>query len=87
MGGLQPWHWAVIIIAAVVLFGAKRLPDAARSIGRSVRILKAETRGLHDDDVQAKSEAQQTSRQPLDGQVVNPPAAEGRPSDQPRDSI
>ncbi len=87
MGGLQPWHWAVIIIALVVLFGAKRLPDAARSIGRSMRILKAETRGLHEDDVQAKAEAQQTSRQPLDGQVVNPPAAERRPTDQTRDSI
>ncbi len=42
MGELSPWHWAVVIGIAVLLFGAKRLPDAARSLGRSARILKAE---------------------------------------------
>ncbi len=57
-GGLQAWHIIVLAVLLVVLFGAKRLPDAARSLGRSMRILKAETRGLHDDDVAAKAEAQ-----------------------------
>lgn len=42
MGELSPWHWAVVIAVAVLLFGAKRLPDAARSLGRSARILRAE---------------------------------------------
>jgi sec-independent protein translocase protein TatA len=36
----------IIILLVVLLFGAKRLPDAARSIGRSLRIFKAETKGL-----------------------------------------
>jgi sec-independent protein translocase protein TatA len=45
MGELSPWHWAVVIVVAALLFGAKRLPDAARSLGRSARILKAELRG------------------------------------------
>jgi sec-independent protein translocase protein TatA len=42
--------WEILIIAALVLllFGAKRLPDAARGLGRSLRIFKAETKGLHD---------------------------------------
>jgi twin arginine-targeting protein translocase, TatA/E family len=44
MGELSPWHWLVVIAVAVLLFGAKRLPDAARSLGRSARILKAELR-------------------------------------------
>ena len=48
MGELSPWHWAVVIIVLVVLFGARRLPDAARSLGRSARILKSELRA--DDD-------------------------------------
>jgi sec-independent protein translocase protein TatA len=48
----------------ILLFGAKRLPDAARSLGRSLRIIKAETKGLADDDVNAKAEAQ-SGRQPL----------------------
>jgi sec-independent protein translocase protein TatA len=42
----------ILIIAAVilVLFGSKKLPDAARSLGRSMRILKTEIKDLHDDD-------------------------------------
>lgn len=42
MGELSPWHWLIVIAVAVLLFGAKRLPDAARSLGRSARILRAE---------------------------------------------
>jgi sec-independent protein translocase protein TatA len=64
-GVLKPWHIIVLVVVLILLFGAKRLPDAARSLGRSLRIIKAETRGLADDDVNAKAEAQQTSRQPL----------------------
>ena len=43
MGALRPWHVAILVVVLVLLFGAKRLPDAARSLGRSMRILKAET--------------------------------------------
>ncbi|MFC5996786.1 Sec-independent protein translocase subunit TatA [Pseudonocardia hispaniensis] len=49
MGALSPTHWLIVIGVLVVLFGAKRLPDAARGMGRSLRILRAETAGLHDD--------------------------------------
>lgn len=42
MGALSPTHWLIIVGVLVLLFGAKRLPDAARSLGRSARILKAE---------------------------------------------
>ncbi|MCW2713748.1 MAG: twin-arginine translocation protein TatA/E family [Frankiales bacterium] len=41
----------LIVLLIMVLFGAKRLPDASRSLGRSLRIFKAETKGLRDDDV------------------------------------
>jgi sec-independent protein translocase protein TatA len=61
---VQPWHILVLVVVLILLFGAKRLPDAARSLGRSMRILKAETRGLTEDDVAAKAEAQ-SGRQPL----------------------
>ncbi len=72
MGALRPWHIFVLVALLVLLFGAKRLPDAARSLGRSMRILKAETKGLTDDDVTGKAEAQ-SGRQPIEGQV-NPPS-------------
>ena len=45
-----PWHWLVLVILVLILFGYKRLPDAARSIGRSLRIFKTEMSGLVDDD-------------------------------------
>ncbi|MEU7815271.1 Sec-independent protein translocase subunit TatA [Pseudonocardia sp. NPDC049154] len=44
MGELSVWHWLVVIGVFVLLFGARKLPDAARSLGRSARILKAELR-------------------------------------------
>lgn len=69
MGALKPWHIAVLVVLLILLFGARRLPDAARGLGRSLRILKAETKGLADDDVQAKAEAQ-SGRAPLEAQPV-----------------
>ena len=44
------WELILIVIVIVLLFGAKRMPDAARSVGRSLRIFKAETKGLMDDE-------------------------------------
>jgi sec-independent protein translocase protein TatA len=48
VGELSAWHWAVVAVVAVLLFGSQRLPDAARSIGRSARILRAELRAGSD---------------------------------------
>jgi sec-independent protein translocase protein TatA len=73
MGAVRPWHIAVVVVVLILLFGAKRLPDAARSLGRSMRILKAETKGLADDDVAGKAEAQ-AGRQPL------PPVSDDKPN-------
>ena len=36
---VQPWHLVVLVIVILVLFGSKKLPDAARGLGRSLRIL------------------------------------------------
>ena len=43
----------LIILAVLLLFGYKKLPDASRSIGRSLRIFKGEMKGMKDDDVRA----------------------------------
>jgi sec-independent protein translocase protein TatA len=52
IGDLFDSPWKILIVAAVliVLFGSKKLPDAARSLGRSMRILKTEVSGLHEDE-------------------------------------
>jgi sec-independent protein translocase protein TatA len=46
---LTPWHLLIVAVVFVALFGAKRLPDAARSLGKSARILKTEMATLHDE--------------------------------------
>jgi sec-independent protein translocase protein TatA len=60
------------------LFGAKRLPDAARSLGRSLRIIKAETKGLVDDDNNVAEKAEPPySRQPLHPTEIHQPGQPG----------
>lgn len=46
----SPWKILIIAVVVLVLFGSKKLPDAARSLGRSMRILKTEIHELHDDE-------------------------------------
>jgi sec-independent protein translocase protein TatA len=46
----RPSTWAVIAIAALVLFGYKRLPEVTRSVGKSLRIFKTEMKGMSSDD-------------------------------------
>jgi sec-independent protein translocase protein TatA len=52
LGGLQPWHWLIVIAVFVLLFGAKKLPDAARSLGKSMRIFKSEIKEMQSDSKQ-----------------------------------
>ena len=53
-GGLSWWHWLIILAVFILLFGAKKLPEAARGVGRSLRILKSEVSAMHEDDEKAK---------------------------------
>jgi sec-independent protein translocase protein TatA len=55
MGALSPTHWMIVIGILVLLFGAKRLPDAARSLGRSARILKAEVGDMSGEETAANA--------------------------------
>lgn len=43
---MKPWHIIVLLVVILLLFGAPRLPDLARSIGKSMNILKEETENL-----------------------------------------
>ena len=54
MGAMSPTHWLIVLGVLVLLFGAKKLPDLARSVGQSTRVLKGEMRGLKDDEDAAK---------------------------------
>lgn len=87
MFGLGAPELIVIAIVILALFGYKKLPDAARSVGRSMRIFKAETRGMREDSVQAKAEAESvrgplSGPQPQHSQTYQQP--QPQPADQPR---
>ena len=43
----SPWKILIVAVVLIVLFGSKKLPDAARSLGKSMRILKTEVTDLH----------------------------------------
>src|SRR3954447_1262719 len=74
MLGLGAPELVLILLAILLLFGYKKLPDASRSLGRSLRIFKGEMKGMKDDDSAAgglhtKDPAQTT---PVRGEIVAP---------------
>jgi sec-independent protein translocase protein TatA len=73
---LAPWHIVILLIVLVVLFGARRLPGAAQSLGQSMHIFKKSVQGLHEDD--AGSAANPSA--PASGSWVTPPAAVAPPA-------
>ncbi|CAN2197427.1 TatA Sec-independent protein secretion pathway components [Candidatus Nanopelagicaceae bacterium] len=52
----EPSHILILLIVVLVLFGAKRLPDSARSLGRSMRIFKSEMKEMTTDEKKANEE-------------------------------
>jgi sec-independent protein translocase protein TatA len=46
----SPWKILIVAVVIIVLFGSKKLPGAARSLGQSMRILKKEVSDLHDEE-------------------------------------
>jgi sec-independent protein translocase protein TatA len=72
---LGPMEIGLIILAILLLFGYKKLPDASRSLGRSLRIFKGEMKGMKDDDVRTR-EAARTA--PVRGEVLPPATAADR---------
>jgi len=60
IGMPQGAEWLVILAIVVLVFGAAKLPDLARGTGQALRIFKAETRGLKDDDEKAKADTTET---------------------------
>jgi sec-independent protein translocase protein TatA len=70
-GLIEPWHIVILILVLVVLFGGKKLPDAARSLGRSMRIFKSEVEEMKKDGKTTPSAA---SSDTVKGETVHPSA-------------
>jgi sec-independent protein translocase protein TatA len=61
----SPWHWVVVALVALILFfGWKQLPDMARSLGRSLRLFKTEMKGMADDDKARQAKADSEAAEP-----------------------
>ena len=58
IAGLGPTELLIILAVLVLLFGASKLPELARGSGRALRIFKAETKGLMDEDDEKKTPEQ-----------------------------
>src|SRR5437879_12528083 len=88
MGWEAPWHWVVLAIVVIALFGYKKLPDAARSLGRSLRIFRTEIKGMSQDDADRKAAAEPKAVEspPVESlppaETVPQPSAEA-PADEP----
>lgn len=50
MGNLRGWEWVILLVLVLLLFGARKLPDLARSVGKSMKIFKSEVKDLREDD-------------------------------------
>ena len=67
---LQAWHLVVLIVVVVLLFGANRLPELARAVGQSLKILKSEVKDLTEEDKPAAGPTQP---------IETPPAGDSGP--------
>jgi sec-independent protein translocase protein TatA len=76
----SPWKILIVAIVIIVLFGSRKLPVAARSLGKSMRILKTEVQGLHEDDEDEET-ASKTTVPPAPAQL-QAPATPGVPDAQ-----
>ncbi|WP_406447411.1 Sec-independent protein translocase subunit TatA [Streptomyces sp. NBC_01613] len=48
--GLEPWHLLIVVVLFLLLFGSKKLPDTARALGKSMRILKSEAKAMKGEE-------------------------------------
>lgn len=83
MGSLGGWEIVIILGVLVLLFGAKRLPDMARSIGQSARVFKGEMKGMKSEESPPASAAGPAPAEPGAAPGALPVSQQERPAAQP----
>ena len=83
-GLFEGWHLVVLLLVVIVLFGGKRLPDAARGLGRSLRIFKSEVKEMQEED-KSRRKPDTSATDALEGRVVDGEARGTAPTEQRRD--
>ncbi|RIQ18909.1 Sec-independent protein translocase subunit TatA [Jiangella rhizosphaerae] len=91
MGNIGTWQLIIVLAIVFLLFGAKRLPEAARGLGRSLKIFKTETQGLINKDDKADDvtgegapQAQQQAPRAVEQQAAPQQQPAQQADDQPR---
>lgn len=74
----NPLLLIVLLLIIILVFGANKLPGAARSLGRSMRIFKSEVKQMNDDDKPAHHDE---AGRPIEGRVVDGPTVTSSPLD------
>ena len=67
------WELILIVLIIMLLFGAKKLPELARGSGRALRIFKAETKGLVDDDDDQPESSKTPEQREIEARAAEPP--------------
>ena len=75
----HPWAILIILLLIVLLFGSSKLPDLARNLGRSMRIVKKEVREMKDDDEDATPAAPTNPSAPTAPQQAAEPQQSATP--------
>ncbi|KAA1034962.1 twin-arginine translocase TatA/TatE family subunit [Pseudonocardia sp. EV170527-09] len=76
------YEWLIIIAVLLLLFGAKKLPEMARSVGQSARVFKGEMKGLKDDDARTRQGEEPKPAQELPAAAPAPQQAAPAPQQQ-----
>ncbi|MEK2479260.1 MULTISPECIES: Sec-independent protein translocase subunit TatA [Streptomyces] len=81
---LEPWHLLILVAVVVLIFGSKKLPETARALGKSMRILKSETKAMKDDGASNEPRPEPGPAQgPGPGPGSGPRTIPGTPGDTP----
>ena len=84
IGMPQGWELILIVLVILLLFGAAKLPQLARGTGQALRIFKAETKGLRDEDKdEDKASSERTDEQPRGITSGDDHASPSQPVDDP----
>jgi sec-independent protein translocase protein TatA len=78
LGNLRGMEWIILLLIVLLLFGARKLPDLARSVGKSMKIFKSEVKDLKDEPA-APADGSSSTTAPAATEPTTDPATDGEP--------
>ncbi|MGH8621606.1 MAG: Sec-independent protein translocase subunit TatA [Burkholderiales bacterium] len=69
MGSLSIWHWVIVLLVVVLIFGTKKLRNIGADLGSAVKGFKDGMKSEEDKSAQAKAELPSATGQTIEGQA------------------